>query len=59
MLKKLSIKQKMVFWNIIIVVIFTATLVFLGNESIDRMMQEKRVQIKNLTDSAAILFLNI
>ncbi len=53
MLKKLSIKQKMVFWNIIIVVIFTATLVFLGNESIDRMMQEKRVQIKNLTDSAA------
>lgn len=53
MTKKLSIKQKMVFWNIFITIIFTITLVYLGNESIERMMQEKRTQIKNLTDSAA------
>ncbi|MGY3805371.1 methyl-accepting chemotaxis protein [Pigmentibacter ruber] len=55
MLKKLSIKQKMVFWNILIVIIFTITLVYLGNESIERMMEEKRTQIRNLTDSAANL----
>ena len=53
MLAKYSIKQKMIFWNILLVILFTITLVYLGNESIERLMNEKRTQIRNLTDSAA------
>lgn len=53
MLQKLSIKQKMIYWNIVVVILFTTALVYLGNESIDMLMIEKKTQIKNLTDSAA------
>jgi methyl-accepting chemotaxis protein len=53
MISRLSIKQKMIFWNILLVIIFTLTLIYLGNESMDRLMEEKKTQIRNLTDSAA------
>ena len=53
MLHKLSIKQKMIYWNIIVVILFTAALIYLGNDSINMLMSEKKTQIKNLTDSAA------
>ncbi len=51
MLNKYSIKQKMIFWNILLVILFTSSLAFLGNESIKMLMIEKKTQIKNLTDS--------
>jgi methyl-accepting chemotaxis protein len=42
MIARLSIKQKMIFWNILLVIIFTLTLIYLGNESIERLMEEKK-----------------
>lgn len=57
MLNNLSIKRKMIYWNIFILVLFTISLIFLGNDSLNRLMDEKRTQIKNLSDSlAAVIF---
>ncbi|APJ04433.1 methyl-accepting chemotaxis protein [Silvanigrella aquatica] len=53
MLKKLSIKQKMIYWNALVVIVFAVTLVYLGADSLDEMLHEKKIQIKNLTESVA------
>lgn len=53
MLKKLSIKQKMIYWNIFIIILFIIVLIYLENLSIERLMSEKETQIKNLGDAAS------
>lgn len=53
MLKKLSIKKKMIYWNVVVIIFFAATLIYLSNDSLNMLMTEKKTQIKNLTDSAA------
>jgi methyl-accepting chemotaxis protein len=53
MLKKLSIKQKMTFWNISIIFIFSGVLFFLCNNALNLLMLEKQNKIKAITDSAA------
>jgi methyl-accepting chemotaxis protein len=50
-LQKLSIKKKMIYWNVLVVILFTSSLVYLSNDSIERLMIEKKTQIKNLADS--------
>ncbi|KAB8033719.1 methyl-accepting chemotaxis protein [Fluviispira multicolorata] len=52
MLSKFSIKKKMIFWNIVIIILFMIFLIIIGNDSINKLMDEKKTQIKNLTDSA-------
>ena len=57
MLNNLSIKRKMIYWNIFILILFIITLVYIGNDSINRLMDEKRTQIRNLSDAlAAVIF---
>ncbi|WP_186650492.1 methyl-accepting chemotaxis protein [Fluviispira vulneris] len=57
MLNNLSIKKKMIYWNIFILILFSISLIFIGNDSINRLMNEKRTQIKNLSDSfASVIF---
>ncbi len=53
MLNKLSIKRKIIYWNIFIIILFTLTLIYLGNASMNRLMDEKKIQIKNLSEALA------
>nr|BFD33461.1 hypothetical protein GTC16762_30800 [Pigmentibacter ruber] len=47
----------MIYWNIFILILFIITLVYIGNDSINRLMDEKRTQIRNLSDAlAAVIF---
>lgn len=52
MLKKFSIKRKMIYWNILIIIIFNAVLIYLSNDALNRLMKEKQNKISTLTDVA-------
>ena len=52
MLKKFSIKRKMTFWNILIILIFSGVLIFLSNDALGRLMLEKQNKIRSLTEVA-------
>ncbi len=52
MLKKFSIKRKMLFWNILIIIVFNIVLVYLSNDALNRLMKEKQIKINSLTDIA-------
>ncbi|KAB8040961.1 hypothetical protein GCL60_03235 [Silvanigrella paludirubra] len=52
MLKKFSIKRKMLFWNILIIIVFNIVLIYLSNDALNRLMKEKQIKINSLTDVA-------
>jgi cytochrome b561 len=41
MLKRFSIKRKMLFWNILIIIVFNIVLIYLSNDALNRLMKEK------------------
>ncbi len=55
MLKKLSIKKKMVYWNILTIIIFILVLLFLCIDALDRLMLEKQSKIRSLTETATTI----
>lgn len=50
MFTRLSIKRKLIYWNMLILIIFSCFLVYFSNSSINKMMEDKREQIKNLIE---------
>ncbi|WP_186647310.1 methyl-accepting chemotaxis protein [Fluviispira vulneris] len=50
MFKRLSIKQKMIYWNILIIIIFAGILFFIMNNSLEHILKEKEIQIKHITE---------
>ena len=52
MLKRFSIKRKMLFWNILIIIVFNIVLIYLSNDALNRLMKEKQIKINSLTDVA-------
>ncbi|WP_161597686.1 methyl-accepting chemotaxis protein [Fluviispira multicolorata] len=52
MFNKLSIKKKMIYWNILIIIIFAIILYFIMNNALDRMVHEKEIQIKHITEAS-------
>lgn len=55
MFKKLSLVKKMILWNISTIIIFALVLVFLSNDSLNLLMNEKRDKVKSLSESAESL----
>ena len=52
MLKRFSIKRKMLFWNILIIIVFNIVLIYLSNDALNRLMKEKQIKINSLPDVA-------
>jgi hypothetical protein len=59
MLHKLSIKQKMIYWNVLVVIVFSTALIYLGNNSIDMLMLENKAMVINeIVSKTELLSLN-